>query len=169
MEIAIERITVLLGFLTLTSALAVVASCRTIPALFKKIAKKDLLTNEGYQSFYFLHGFFWQAFFLLLAVHLVLGLTHLSMLTMGAEEIRTHLTILGFGALTALSYGGMLASCRITHDFFTKSFEPKSLKDRVYRVFYGLHDYYWLIVLTLVVTHFIFAHADAGWWPVKEQ
>jgi hypothetical protein len=169
MEIAIERITVTLGYLTLTSALAVFASCRTIPALLKRFGMKDPMSGQKFQAFYFLHPFFWRAFLLLVIVHLSLALTHLSMVMNAASVIHTHLVIIFFGLGTALSYAGMFASCRIVNAFIFKSFKPGSLSGRSYQVFNALHSYYWLLVLALIATHFYFGHADAGFWPTMGQ
>jgi hypothetical protein len=169
MELAFERAAVTLGYLTLAAALSVFASCRTIPALFKRLGMKNPMSGERFQAFYFLHPFFWRAFLLLLIVHLSLGLTHFSMIMNVAAEIHTHLVIISFGLGTALSYGVMFLSCRISNGFFSRSLKPGSLSARSYQVFNALHSYYWLLVLALIATHVYFGHSDAGFWPTMGQ
>jgi hypothetical protein len=167
MGIAIERAAVVLGFLTLTAALAVFASCKTIPSLLKRLGMKDPASSETFQSFYFLHGFFWQAFVLLLVIHLSLGLVYVITAGSGSPEFHQHLVIISFGFATALSYGVIFASCRITNKYFSSSLKSGSFAGRGYQVLYALHSYYWLVFFALIATHFSFVYSAVRFWPMS--
>jgi hypothetical protein len=162
MEIAIQRASVVLGFLTLGTVLAIFGSCRTFVALLQRLGLKDPKSNTAYQAFYGLHARYWQAFVPLLLVHLGLALAHTGLLAPGNPDAQVHLRILLLGLGSALSGGILYSSCRITFGFFRNALKsPKG-----FLTFYALHSYYWLIVFGVIGAHFFFAHAHVGFWPM---
>ena len=161
MDIAVQRASVVLGFLTLGSVLAVFASCRSCLGLLRRFGLNPM-SGKAYQAFFRYHALYWQAFFLLLAAHLSLAFAHTGIPQAGDPDAPVHWRILALGLAAALSGGVLFSSCRISFGFLTRSLKSR----KGYPAFNAFHGYYWLILFGLIAMHFYFAHAHVGFWPM---
>jgi hypothetical protein len=151
--------------LTLASALAVFASCRTFVSLIQRLGLKDPKSNRAYKAFYDLHAFYWEGFLLLLSTHLIAALAHTVIFDKSDLNSYQHVRILMLGLGAAVAGGVIFASCRIPFGSLRNTFKnPKG-----YLVFYGFHGWFWLIVFAVIGAHFFFAHAHVGFWPMHSM
>lgn len=165
MNIIMERASVLLGFLTLGTMLAIFGSCVSFLHLLQKIGLKRLTSSRGYQLFFRNHLLYWDIFVILLFTHLSMAVGHTGIPQSNDPDAPIHrkILLLGLGAL--LSTTLIFASCRISRNFFFRSPKADTFGRKTFRSFSSFHAYYWWIVLAFVGVHFFFVHLHIGFWP----
>jgi hypothetical protein len=160
-----ERIAIILGFITLTLALTVFASCRICLMTFKRLGLSKPLESAAYQRFYSFHSYYWWLFGVFLLSHLSQALIHTGLPQAGDPDAGAHWIILGFGFCGMLTSATTFLSCRL---FFRLSGMLKIrqiARSSAFLAFYRPHTYYWLLFFLLVAAHFAEAFRHAGVWP----
>ena len=161
-----ERIAVALGFATLVAAIATFASCRTFTGLVGRYARADLLQNSAYRSFYKYHAYYWWAFIVILAVHVLSSVMHTDLLpTAGDPDFAQHWFIVGFAFGSVASFVMQFGSCRSVAGLIDLFTGKPPLSWRIYKGFYRFHAYYWWIFLAAVGGHVIAAAVHTHFWP----
>jgi hypothetical protein len=160
-----ERTAIILGFLTLTSVLAVFLTCRTCQILLSRLGLRKLVSSRAYQWFYTYHAYYWWVFLALLLAHFMMGFLHTGFPKAGDPDAAIHWYILGAGFAAALLALSLLASCRIAPRLLTIVTGRKPTGNADYLKFFRLHNYLWWPVLAFVAAHFAVAFSHAGIWP----
>jgi cytochrome b561 len=111
-----ERLAVVLGMLTLLAAVAILASCRLVPSIMKRLHKEPL-QSPFYRSIYGLHSYFWWAFIVLLALHFLAAFMHSGFPVSGDPDAPIHWAVLSLALIAFLSFLMVLFSCRIIFSF----------------------------------------------------
>ena len=160
-----ERIAIILGFITLTLALAAFASCRTFVSLLAKFGIKTLARSKTYQKFNKYHMFYWWFFGVAVLAHVLMAILHTGLPKPGDPDAWIHwiILILGFGS--ALSGVALFLSCRISPRLFARTIPKLSLTNKTYAAFFKYHSYYWWIFTIFVIAHFVVVYLHAGIWP----
>ena len=160
-----ERLTVALGFLTLAFAAATFASCRSCLAFLERLGIKGLTEKRWYRPFYKYHGYYWWAFFVVLALHFLTALMHTGIPSADDPDARIHWVVLAFGLGSLGMVGTALSSCR-SFTGLVNIFTGKSLLGNGrYLSFYRYHSYYWLVLVMAIAGHFVTAVLHVGFWP----
>jgi len=160
-----ERLTVALGFLTLASALATFATCRTCLSFLSRFGIKNPVDAKWYRPFYKLHGFYWWGFVMGLAFHLTAALMHTSWPKESDPDGRIHLLILEFGLASFVFIGAVLSSCRSLINLVSLFSERSPLVNQGFKKFYQYHSFYWLVLALAVAGHIASGYAHIGFWP----
>jgi hypothetical protein len=161
-----EQLTVILGFITLILALAVIFSCRSCLAWSKRLGWKDILQNKVYHAFFTYHSYYWWGFWFIFSFHLLMGLMHIFMFpSVPDPDSYYHWYSLGFGLSAILIIGGILASCRVIVVPLTTLLNKNPFKLAVFAPFYKYHSYYWLIFIIVIALHYTFGFLHSGLWP----
>ncbi|APV44420.1 hypothetical protein Dform_01085 [Dehalogenimonas formicexedens] len=161
-----ERVAVALGFLTLTSFLAVALSCRTFVSLANRINLGAVVASRPYKVFFRYHSIYWWVFLLFLIPHVMAGIMHTSLPKRGDPDAGIHLAILiaavgTFGSITAT-----FANCR-SFASLLKVFRADKTYTGFYGRFYAWHGYFWLILIVFLLGHLIVSYVHVGFWPTK--
>ena len=160
-----ERLAVALGFLTLVSAIATFASCRTLVGLSKFLHLQDPMKLKAFQAFYKYHGYYWWLFLLALFLHLTTALFHVELPTPGDPDALIHWVILGFAIIALVSLVIVLVSCRSFAGLMGFFIGKNSLNIRSYKGFYRYHSLYWWLFVIAVIGHLSASYVHIGFWP----
>jgi hypothetical protein len=160
-----ERIAIILGFITLTAFLAILASCRSCMSLLKFLHIKVPFDSKPYQVFNKYHNYYWWAFGYMLVVHAYMAFVHTGIPAADDPDAGVHWIILWFGVGSVVSASVTLFSCR-SLVFLINLLKGKSpLTNKVYRGFFNIHGYYWLVLILAAAGHVAAAFSHAGVWP----
>jgi hypothetical protein len=161
-----ERLTIALGLITLTFALAIILSCRSYVSWTNRIGLKDILKNNGYRLFYKYHSYYWWGFWFVFGFHLFNGFMHIFMLPAVPDtDAFLHWYSLGTGLTALVAVGGIIISCRVLPGPLSIIFNRQPLTNPAYKIFYKFHSYYWLIFLAIIAAHYMFGFLHSGLWP----
>lgn len=160
-----ERLAIVLGVLTLLSVLAVYLSCRTCLNWATRLGWKDLAHNRIYAAFSRFHLYYWWAFGVLMVAHLLIAVIHTGLPESGDPDAAVHWWTLGLGLFSALTAVVVFSSCRVMPRLINMANQAKPLNNRVYRSFFQLHSYYWLVLALLAAAHFGVTFSHIGIWP----
>jgi cytochrome b561 len=160
-----ERLAIVLGILTLVSALAAFISCRTCLGWLTRLGVKDITQNRPYAWFYKWHLYYWWSFGVFVVAHLMVAVVHTGLPQAGDPDAPVHWWILGLGLFSALSGILIFFSCRIMPRLMTMLRSSNPLERPSYRSFTRGHSYYWASMGLLVLGHFLVAFNHAGIWP----
>jgi hypothetical protein len=160
-----ERLAVALGFVTLISAVATFATCRSCLFFLGRFGLSNLTEKRWYRPFYKYHGYFWWVFVMGLVLHLLTSLMHTAIPASGDPDAPIHWIILSLGLASLLMVIGVLASCRSLAGLVNMFREKSLLNNTKYLPFYRFHSYYWLILILLIAGHFASSYIHTGIWP----
>lgn len=160
-----ERLAVILGCLTLISALTVFFSCRTCIRLLNKIGLKNVVSSKRYQTFLKYHTYYWWTFWLIFVIHLMAAIMHLGFNTAGDPEAYLHKYSVIFGASTLLTILVVSFSCYGIANLVRLFSERRSTDFKLIGAVYKYHAYYWMIFFLSIAAHFIVGFKHSGWWP----
>lgn len=160
-----ERISIVLGFLTLFALMAVFFSCRTCVSVPKRLKLVNLMNSRAYRKFYQYHSYYWWVFEVLLVAHFMMVVMHVGMQRAGDTDPLIYWFILLLGLSTALATAALLFSCRIMPRLITAATAKKPLTYRSFNTFFQRHGYYWWLVLLLALAHFTVGYVHIGIWP----
>jgi cytochrome b561 len=159
-----ERLAVVLGILTLLSALTVFFSCRTGIKLLNKTGIKNLVANKSYQSFLKYHTYYWWTFWLVFVIHLLAAIMHLGFNTAGDPDAYLHKYSVIFGALALLTILVVGFSCRGIFTLVRLFSERKPTDFKLIGAVYKYHAYYWMLFYFMIAAHFTAGYLHSGWW-----
>ena len=160
-----ERLAVALGFVTLVFALATFASCRSCLSFLGRIGVKLRPESGGYQGFYRYHGYYWAGFIFTLVLHTMSAIMHTAIPKAGDPDAGIHWLILSFALGSLVFTGGVLSSCRSLVSLINMFAENGPMSNAVFRGFFRLHSYSWLILIMAIAGHFAAANVHVGFWP----
>ncbi len=160
-----QRLAVVLGFITLGSAIATFLSCRSCLSFLGKLGVKHVMENKTYKKFYQFHGYYWSAFLLALSAHLIAAFIHTGLPARGDPDAGMHWIILSFGFSAFIFTGTVLTSCRSMVSFIKNIFTRNPLNNGGFGSFYHFHSLYWWALIALVAGHFTAAYLHIGFWP----
>jgi hypothetical protein len=161
-----ERVTVILGYLTLASAVATFGTCRTCQSLlnrfgiFKRVAGPD-----WYRALSRLHGFYWWGLVMGAVLHLMSALMHTGIPGAGDPDGSIHRLVLATGGASLVLAGVVLSSCRSLVNLVSSFREHSLLAGRAFLGFYRYHTFFWAALTMLVVVHFISVYSHIRLWP----
>jgi hypothetical protein len=161
-----ERLAILLGFATLTMALATFASCRTFVSIIIRLGLKSLVANLGYKVFSKYHMYYWWLFGTFIVAHVMMSVFHTGLPKAGDPDAGIHWLILSFGLTTGIAGLSLFTSCRISPRLFSPKIQGVSLTNDIYRSFFKNHSFYWIVFGLLVASHIGITYAHVGVWPV---
>ena len=160
-----ERLTVVLGFVTLLSALATFASCRSCLSFLGRFGLKSPMEVGWYRLFYKYHAYYWWVFLFALVLHFMTAIMHTAIPSAGDPEATIHWLILSFALGSFVFIGAVLVSCRSLVGFLNLFTGKSPLNSKAYQTFYRYHSYYWLILILSIAGHFASAYVHIGIWP----
>jgi hypothetical protein len=159
-----ERLAVLLGIITLLSALAVFFSCRTGVKILNKIGLKRLVAHKSYQTFLKYHTYYWWTFWLVFVIHLFAAIMHLGFNTAGDPDAYLHKYSVIFGVLALLIILVVGFSCRGIANLVRLFSERRPTDFKLIGAVYKFHAYYWMLFLLMIAAHFTAGYLHSGWW-----
>jgi hypothetical protein len=161
-----ERLAVILGFITLTLALAVIVSCRSFVSWSTYLGFKDILKNRAYKAFYRYHSYYWWGFWFIFIFHGYMGIMHIFMIPADPDpDAYLHWYSLGFGVAAIALIGGITLSCRVLLGPLNVILGRKPLNNTTYKIYYTFHSYYWLAFLAVIAAHYASGFLHSGLWP----
>jgi hypothetical protein len=160
-----ERISIILGIITLLLALAVFVSCRTFLSLMHVFGWKNPGENKIYRMFNKLHLWYWWLFGVTLVAHIMMSVIHTGLPQAGDPDAGVHWAILGLGLVSAVMAVLVFSSCRFVPRLLSVQKPDSLLKNVTYNLFYRKHNYYWPLLLVMVAAHFTISFLHAGIWP----
>ena len=159
-----ERLAIILGYLTLLSAIAILASCRLIPAIFLRF-HKDPMQSRFYQTFTKGHYYYWWIFGLTLLLHVPSAFFHTGIPVAGDPDAGIHWVILALALISVLSFILVLFSCRFIITFWEYFAGKNPIKNRFVKWIYSQHSIWWWFFAVSFLSHVAVAYAHAGIWP----
>jgi cytochrome b561 len=160
-----ERLAVALGYITLISAMATFASCRSCLSFLGRFGLKSPVDKNWYRPFYKLHGYYWWIFLFALSLHLLTAMMHTALPTASDPDARIHWIILASAFFSLLLAAVVLSSCRSLAGLLSMFAEKGPMSNKSYLSFYRYHSYYWLAFIASVAGHFAAAYVHVGIWP----
>jgi hypothetical protein len=160
-----ERLAIVLGFVTLISAVATFATCRSCLSLLGRFGLKNPLDMRWYRPLYKYHGYYWWVFLMGLFLHLLTAMMHTAIPIPGDPDAQIHWIILSLGFASLVLVVIMVSSCRSLVGLLNLFREKNLLSDKIYQLFYRFHSYYWLILFLLIAGHFTGSYIHTGVWP----
>ena len=160
-----ERLTVVLGFVTLASALATFATCRSCLGLLERLGLKNPVEMRWYRPFYKYHGYYWWIFLFALTLHFLSAVMHTAIPVAGDPDAPIHWVILSFALGALVMVGAVLSSCRSFTGLLNTFTGKGPLGNNRFRLFYGYHSYYWLILVLAIAGHVAGSYIHIGVWP----
>ncbi len=160
-----ERLAVALGFATLVSAVVTFISCRSCISFLGHLGLKNITDTKWYRIFYKYHGYAWPVFLFFLILHLLTALMHTAIPTARDPDATIHWFILSFAFGSFLSVGMALFSCRSLVSTIGLFTGKNLISNKKYKSFYRYHSFYWMILITAIIGHFISSYLHIGFWP----
>jgi hypothetical protein len=159
LDVYIHWLILWLGILVLVSGAAVLISCRTIAAAFNLLGSDGSRWSRLYLKFYRYHSVYWIVFGLVLALHLLMTITHV-----GFPEnpfLASHIVVFITAITNFILATIVLSSCRTAVrmiGFFTSK---NPLESSGYKHLYKYHAYYWWLLGLSLATHIVFGMIHA--------
>ncbi len=160
-----ERLAVVLGFVTLASALATFATCRTCLSFLGRLGLKIRVDAGWYRPFYKYHGYYWWVFIFALTLHFLTAVMHTAIPKAGDPDGTIHWAVLGLGFGAALMTEVVLSSCRSLTGLLNAFTGKSPVANKRFFSFYRYHAYYWLILVLAIAGHFAASYIHIGVWP----
>ena len=160
-----ERLTVILGFVTLAAAVATFVTCRSCLSFLGRFGLKIHVDAGWYRPFYKYHGYYWWVLILGLTLHFLSAVMHTGIPQAGDPDAPIHWVVLGLGLGAAVSTGAVLSSCRSMAGLLNTFTGKTPTGNKRYLSFYRYHSYYWLILILAIAGHFAASYAHIGVWP----
>jgi hypothetical protein len=85
--------------------------------------------------------------------------------TAGDPDAAIHWIILSFAFGSFLTVGAVLFSCRSLVNTINLFTGKNLVSNKIYLPFYKYHSFYWMILITAIIGHFIAAYLHIGLWP----
>jgi cytochrome b561 len=92
-----ERLAIVLGLMTLISALAVFFSCRSGLFFLKRIGLSGLTGRRPFQVFIKYHTYYWWIFWIIFLIHLAAAIMHLGFKNSDDPDAYLHIYSVVFG------------------------------------------------------------------------
>jgi hypothetical protein len=160
-----ERLAVILGLITLVTALAVFFTCRTGMGLLKRVGLSRITQSRAYRAFNRYHSYYWGLLGLVLVIHLMSAIMHLGFNNSGDPDAYLHRYSVIFGLTALLALLVLAFSCRGISALLKLFSEKKVQNIRFLGFLYRFHNYYWMLFLVLIAAHFTAGFLHSGWWP----
>jgi hypothetical protein len=159
-----ERLSIILGFLTLFLTLAVFFSCRTFISLINWLGVKNPLNNGLYTAYFKYHSLYWYGLIFILVLHPIVGIMHVVFIDSADPDAFLHKWVLISGAVALAAALIILVSCRSLAAFLGFITGKNLLAGKSFAAFYRLHPLIWLSLVIMVVLHFTFSYLHTGVW-----
>lgn len=159
-----ERTAIILGFFTLISAIALLASCRVVPSILQRL-HKDPMQSRFYKVFNKGHYYYWWFFGITLVLHFATAFFHTGFPVPGDPDASIHWIILALGFTSFLFFLLVIFSCRILITFWNFIAGRSPIENRFNKWIYSRHGLWWWLFALSILTHVIVAYAHAGIWP----
>jgi hypothetical protein len=144
-----------LGIGILVFGAAVYFSCRSFAIFFKIPWSKNSFWIRFYTVFYRYHSYYWNIFWFILILHLLVTIPHSGIPNplapfFRAQQVSFYSSIVNFVCVAAV-----LLSCRSISAFFS-FFGADNLKSlNAYKKFYKYHSYIGMVLAVSVGTHIV--------------
>jgi hypothetical protein len=159
-----QRLAIILGILTLISALAVFASCRVFPVLLHRL-HKDPMKSTVYKAFYDGHFYSWWVFITLAILHIMTAFFHTGFPKAGDTDAAVHWWILGFAFSSLIFFSLVIFSCRLLNPFWNFFTGKSPLENKGIKWVYTQHGFWWWPWILSFLAHVAVAYAHTGIWP----
>jgi hypothetical protein len=160
-DIYIHWLVLLLGIGVLLSGIAIFTSCRSFAKFFNLPYTKNQVLNRAYKEYFRYHSMYWIIFLNLLIVHLMVTITHVRLPAVGSSFNTSHLFVFYSSIINFILVLAIFFSCRTMIGMFNFFKFESLLNNRIYKIFYKYHVYYWLILAISVVSHIVFGMIHA--------
>jgi hypothetical protein len=160
-----ERVTVVLGYLTLASAIATFITCRTGVSLLNRLGIKSIPNAGWYRPLFKLHGFYWWGLVMGMVLHLMSALMHTGIPGAGDPDGSIHRIVLATGGASLVLAGVVLSSCRSLVNLVSSFRENPLLASRGFVGFYRCHAHFWAALTLFVAVHFVSVYSHIQLWP----
>jgi hypothetical protein len=159
-----ERLAIILGFVTLAFLLATLFSCRSFLSFLNRLSVKNPTENRVYRSFYKYHSFYWWGLVFSLILHLIVGVMHILYFDPADPDAYLHTYIYIAGGAAFIVTLVVYTSCRSYAGLLTLITGKNPLSGKVFTILYRYHNYYWMILIVIVILHFTFSYMHTGVW-----
>jgi hypothetical protein len=159
-----ERLSIVLGFITLLLTLATLFSCRSFIFFLRHIGIKNPERNRFYAAFFKYHSLYWYGLVFILVLHPLAGIMHIVFTDSTDPDAYLHTWVLAAGAAAFAVILIILVSCRSLVAFLAFITGKNPLAGKYFAAFYRLHSYFWSILIILIVLHFTFSYLHTGIW-----
>jgi hypothetical protein len=159
-----ERLSIVLGFITLIAVLAIFLSCRNFISLLGHLGIKDPTGNKAFRKFFKYHSSYWWGFGFVAILHLLAGIMHTSLVDPSDPDVYLHARVLIAGGSAFLMGLIVFTSCRTMTSLLSLTTGKNPLTGKTFRIIYRYHSYYWLVLLAVVIVHFTFSYLHTGIW-----
>jgi hypothetical protein len=159
-----EHTAIILGYLTLLSAIMLLASCRVIPSILHRF-HQDPMKSRFYRAFNKWHNYYWWIFGITLILHFMTAFFHTSFPVSSDPEAPVHWVILALGFSSLLFFIMVLFSCRIITTFWDYFAGKSPMGNSFVKWFYSRHGLWWWLFILSFVAHVAVAYAHTGIWP----
>lgn len=159
-----ERLAIILGFLSLALTLATFFSCRSFVAFVNFLGVKNPNKNRIYNSFFKHHSIYWWGLLLVLTLHLLVAVMHISFNDPTEADAYLHPYILLAGAVALIVVLVIYTSCRSFSGLLNLINGKSPLSGKVFASLYRLHNLYWIVLLAIVAIHFTLVYLHTGIW-----
>jgi hypothetical protein len=159
-----ERLSIILGFLTLFLTLATLFSCRNFTSFLKLIGVKNPAGNKLYAAFFKYHSLYWYGLVFVLVLHPLVGIMHIVFTDSTDPDAYLHTWVLAAGAAAFALILIILVSCRSLVAFLGFITGKNPLAGKSFAAFYRLHAYFWFLLIIIIVLHFSFSYLHTGIW-----
>jgi hypothetical protein len=160
-----ERVTVVLGYITLASAVATFVTCRTFVSFLSRLGIKNLTEVRWYLPLFKLHGFYWWGLVMGLILHLMSALMHTGIPGAADPDGWIHRIVLATGGASLVITGVVLSSCRSLASLVSMFRESSPLDNKGFWGFYRYHSFFWAALMLLVAGHFAAVYVHIQFWP----
>ena len=142
-------------------------SCRSFMDLFKLNKIGNPKVKNLYMQFYKYHSIYWMIFWLFLILHLMVTITHVG-LPMD-PYIQAHRIVFITSIINLILVFLIFLSCRTFRGLFRFLPSDKAVENKVFKRFFKLHSYFWLLLIVSFGFHIIFGmiHAINTWISVS--
>jgi hypothetical protein len=159
-----ERLSIILGFITLAFLLANLFSCRSFLSFLDRAGVKNPSGNPVYSSFFKYHSLYWWGLMFSLVIHFLVGVMHLSYTDPADPDNYLHIYVFLAGGAAFVVTLGVYASCRSFASLLKLITGKNPLSGNLFNSLYRFHGYYWITLVAIVIVHFIFAYLHTGIW-----
>jgi hypothetical protein len=156
LDVYIHWLVLLLGIGVLISGVAVFTSCRSFASLFHLIQPGNSLRARLYKAYYKYHSFYWVAFWYVLAMHLLVTITHVGLPNVSDPFFRAHQVVFFTALGNAFLVLVVLTSCRSFASILNFFINRSPLANRKFKRFYQFHSYFWWFLGISLCGHIVF-------------
>jgi hypothetical protein len=143
-----------LGIGILVSGTAVITTCRNVAGFLHLVQGDDSRKTRLYSAYFRFHSYYWVAFLLILALHLMVTIVHVGLPSPGEPYYLTHQVVFYTAIVNFLLVLVVFTSCR-SFLSLVSLFTSRNPLSGGYKRFYGFHSILWMMLAVSFITHIV--------------